>query len=692
MKIVHVVPYIFPAMAYGGPAKLAFQLAIEEQKLGNQVAILTSDSFNSKRRFTKKEISHANTIIDTYFSKNIINSVAYNNRLFTNFEIIKTFLIKLRDYDLFHIHDVYVLPQIFLMYFLIICKKRFIISTHGVLDPIRKQDKSWIKSLFLKLINPCFSEADFIIATSDQEKKQLSLLFPDIKDRIKTIWNGVENPAIEIKRTKSDVIRLLYIGKLHPKKGLVKFIKALSSFPKHNKYFELTIAGLDDGDKDKIDNLITELNISVNRLGFVNEKQKIELYKNHDIFIHPSDSEGFSISIIEALSYGMPIFVTKACNFQSEDLENVGFLIKDNTIEEISLGLNKLKQSKEKLGLFTKFARKLFLEKYTMSSMAKNLLNLIETSFFGIKLSTKSKDKLFLRSFELYFPKRFNNLFKTLNENQRIKISFEKEHLKQILKKENTIKYSPFISLNNKRLNFEHRYLTTRVRIGYLFNNLDIAEININFKTTHLFEISNLLLFNLLKKNLYKQIVKKFIQHPLLLNISINNNLNCLHASALEKNNKVIALVGMNGVGKSTLMANLITKNDYKLFSDNYLLVDKDSQCYRYPSFIRLNNKKTKELSLKTQGAFGYGKNISNIKISKLEESTLEKVYLLQRGEKASEKELTQKEAIILINNMQIMDGEDVRYSPTQLKINTSSKLKFSSNVKFYLKTIKNNE
>lgn len=373
MKILHVVPYLYPAMAYGGPAKLVFELGKAQQKK-HQVSFLTSDTYDSSRRLTQTEKKQTQKEVSVDFVPNLLNTIAYTKRLFTHFGIIVTYLQKYRSYNLVHVHDVFVLPQIVLMYVLMVNGKRFIISPHGVLDPIRTEKKSIIKQLFLLLLQPCFKQAELLLATSDTEQQQLCKLFPKRQQTIVTIWNGVLGPKKIPREKTTKKIRLLYIGKLHPQKGIVAFLKAYSSYTEH---FELTIAGPDDGDKAHIDALIKKENLSVQRYDFINEKQKQELYQSHDVFIHPSESEGFSIAIIEALSYGLPIFVTQACNFDAEEIKHVGFLIPDTSEKSIEKGLQEIIATKNELQKYGQTARALYEKKYTIERMAENLDKII---------------------------------------------------------------------------------------------------------------------------------------------------------------------------------------------------------------------------------------------------------------------------------------------------------------------------
>ena len=128
----------------------------------------------------------------------------------------------------------------------------------------------------------------------------------------------------------------------------------------------------------------------------------------------------------------------------------------------------------------------------------------------------------------------------------------------------------------------------------------------------------------------------------------------------------------------------------YKLFSDNYLLIDSKGKAFRYPSQIRLDkqhievNQNPKE--------FGYGKLLVSGNLSDLEDAQIKEVRILQRGKQKSVSKISTERAVQLINNLQVIDNEDIRYSVTQLIKNNLNPLKFNDNISFYINTVKNNE
>ncbi|WP_297983185.1 glycosyltransferase [uncultured Chryseobacterium sp.] len=115
---------------------------------------------------------------------------------------------------------------------------------------------------------------------------------------------------------------LLFLGRIHSKKGITQLIEALGKIkiasPKIFDKWSVKIAGWEDeGDlliklKQKV--IDYDLNNDLQFVGSLYDAQKETALKTVDAFILPSFSEGMPMSILEAWSYGLPVIMTEYCN------------------------------------------------------------------------------------------------------------------------------------------------------------------------------------------------------------------------------------------------------------------------------------------------------------------------------------------------------------------------------------------
>lgn len=157
------------------------------------------------------------------------------------------------------------------------------------------------------------------------ESEYLSMRSFGLKNPIAIIPNGVlENQTFQIKHYEKKRKVLLFIGRLHEKKGITPFLTALSQVksqtPNLFDNWEVRIAGW--GDEQKIanwKNQLAEGNLEndVFFIGSVVGGKKENELQNADAFILPSFSEGMPMAVLEAWTHRLPVIMTDACNIPS---------------------------------------------------------------------------------------------------------------------------------------------------------------------------------------------------------------------------------------------------------------------------------------------------------------------------------------------------------------------------------------
>jgi glycosyltransferase involved in cell wall biosynthesis len=378
MKILQVCSYLYPALTYGGPAKVVYDLSVALSK-DNNVTIYTTDVWDQHRRIRSNEKAKSKRAFRVLYFKNLVNNWAYSARFFTGFGMVIQFIKEMKQFDITHIHDVYIVPQLLIGYICILAKKPFVFSPHGVLDPIRSVRRSFIKKIVWAVAKPVLNHSRMIIATSDKEARDLKKI--GLK-RIEVIHNGIPNTSkIKIKPLTlklSSKKTILYIGKLHPQKGLMELMAA---YQQAEKKYQLIIAGPDDGSLNNLlsfkqKNDLTDVHI----VGYVDDAQKKSLYKVADVFAYPSYTEGFSISILEALQAGVPALITKGCNFPEVEQHHAGIIIPGKNIKkELVSALTKIYTIKSFRSTYGKRAIQLIKDNFSIEQMATKCLHAYET-------------------------------------------------------------------------------------------------------------------------------------------------------------------------------------------------------------------------------------------------------------------------------------------------------------------------
>lgn len=196
-----------------------------------------------------------------------------------------------------------------------------IIQPHGMLEPWALNHRAWKKRIALAMFQRHDLEsARALIATSSEEFENIRKL--GLRQPIAVIPNGVKIDVKDVScmdsSRKSDVIRtVLFLSRIHPKKGLVNLISAWSKIDSQG--WRLVVAGSDEnGHLQEIKTLAAHLGIevSVEFVGMVEGELKSRLYRHADLFVLPTHSENFGVVVAEALAYGVPVITTHGAPWQ----------------------------------------------------------------------------------------------------------------------------------------------------------------------------------------------------------------------------------------------------------------------------------------------------------------------------------------------------------------------------------------
>jgi glycosyltransferase involved in cell wall biosynthesis len=196
----------------------------------------------------------------------------------------------------------------------------WIYTPHGMLEPWSMSQKRLKKWIYFNLIESILAKkATLIRAVGKPEAINLSKDFSNVK----LIANGIYMSDILPIEKPNAPIQILFLARLHVKKGIMPLLESWkSSKLAGNSNYVLKIAGTDDGELQKVTDFISQnpgLNVEFLGPQFGEEKRK--LLMNSHFYILPSLSEGFPVSVIEAMAAGLVPIITKGCNFP-EAFEN----------------------------------------------------------------------------------------------------------------------------------------------------------------------------------------------------------------------------------------------------------------------------------------------------------------------------------------------------------------------------------
>jgi len=374
MKILRVIPSMDPRK--GGPSEGIRQIQVVLQKDYKEleVDIVSMDEANSPW------IENSSTKIFAVGSKKSTYSYSPALKIWLDENIEK--------YNLVIIHGIW---QYHSLAAYNACKQHHIpyyVYTHGMLDPWFKEQfplKHLKKMIYWMLFERnVINSSRGIIFTSAEERDTAKKSFPlhhahGIVTSYGTAGSVYDKQHCEqiFYKKYPDLIDkeiILFVGRIHPKKGCDILIEAFSRIFGKGKDLHLFIAGPDnDTYAESLKQLAKKLGIdkSVTWAGMLQGENKWAAYNTASLFCLPSHQENFGIVVAEALSCSVPVVISNKVNIWREIVsDNAGFVGSDDIAgTELSLmSWVNLDASKKKE--FSNNAKNCFLNRFDIVKAA----------------------------------------------------------------------------------------------------------------------------------------------------------------------------------------------------------------------------------------------------------------------------------------------------------------------------------
>ncbi|VGO21666.1 glycosyltransferase [Pontiella sulfatireligans] len=262
-------------------------------------------------------------------------------------------------------------------------KRPVVISPHGMLDPWAIKNAAWKKKLAGALFaNKSLKDATCIHALCRSEVESIRAY--GLRNPVALIPNGVELPRLgSFEGRRSQTKMLLFLGRIHPKKGLAELLLA---WPRFSKDWKLVVAGWDDGGHEQgLRAQAGKMGIGdrVEFLGPQYGEKKEQLLRVADAFVLPSFSEGLPMSVLEAWSFRLPVVMTGFCNLPEGFDAGAAVQIEPNE-DSILQGLEQLAAlTDEELQAMGSNGRALVEERFTWSKIAENMAQVYQWCLTG---------------------------------------------------------------------------------------------------------------------------------------------------------------------------------------------------------------------------------------------------------------------------------------------------------------------
>jgi glycosyltransferase involved in cell wall biosynthesis len=275
--------------------------------------------------------------------------------------------------DLVHSHGLWMQPNVYPSF---VCKKHrlpLVISPHGTLSPWAFSSGSFLKKIYWPLLQkPALSAATCFHATAISEYQDIRNM--GFRQPVAVLPNGIDLPKMQPHTIDKNKRTILFLGRIHQVKGLDLLLMAWSAIQKRFPDWHLRIVGPDDGGYlMKMQDLSNQLGLQrIEFSGALFGEEKLQAYQQADLFVLPTYSENFGISVAESLAAGTPAIVAKGAPWEGLEYHHAG--------KWIDIGLDPLVAALEKM---------LSLSREELDAMGARGRSWMEAEFSWSKIGVK---------------------------------------------------------------------------------------------------------------------------------------------------------------------------------------------------------------------------------------------------------------------------------------------------------------
>ena len=332
MKIAHVVESLDPAT--GGLPAVACRLAAAQARLGHNVGLISYRQPGAEDQI--RQMIHTVPGAEL-IEREELPAIPVLER-FIGRSVRREMHRRLQGVEIVHLHGVWDPILKAGADTAHAANIPYIVAPHGMLDPWSLSQHRLKKQIALLMgYRTMLNRAAFLHVLNSDEAELIRPL--GLTARAAVIPNGVdpqelaELPPPGTFAASHPALKgrpfILFLSRLHYKKGLDFLAKAFACVARVNRSAQLVIAGPDEGARAGFEADIRGAGLSdrVHLVGPLYGREKYAALRDAACFCLPSRQEGFSMAILEAMGCGTPVVISDACHFPEVFQRGAGFVV-----------------------------------------------------------------------------------------------------------------------------------------------------------------------------------------------------------------------------------------------------------------------------------------------------------------------------------------------------------------------------
>ncbi len=383
LRVLHIIPSLGPV--HGGPSQAIVAMVQALRQAGVEAEIATTNDNGPGLLSVPLHQRIQYQGVPVWFFPRLSSTLGAVRGFIFSAALTRWLWHNLKHYDVVHIHALFCYPATAAMTMARLQAVPYVVRPLGMLCHWSLQQSARRKQVYLRLIERSnLNHSRLLHLTSPQEQAEtaaLGLAPPGV-----VIPHGLSLPAPLPQAPQQlrqqlgigdSVPVILFLSRLHPKKGLDLLIEALAQL--QSQPFALVIAG--EGTPDyqaSLRQLVRDRGLGdrTHFVGFVEGERKALLLQGADLFALTSHSENFGIAVLEAMAAGLPTLVTPGVALATViQAQGLGY-VPDQTVAAIGQDLQLWLDQRPQARAMGQRARAYVAAHYSWQRVAETLITL----------------------------------------------------------------------------------------------------------------------------------------------------------------------------------------------------------------------------------------------------------------------------------------------------------------------------
>lgn len=363
MRIVHVVTLVSDDGAYGGPVSVATGQLGELATRGHRTELVAL-----WRGRTRPPRHRDGVPLRARRARAFLPGMGFLGLL--NPALLLDLWRRLGRADVVHVHAGRDLVSLSALAIAALRRCPLVVQTHGMVQP----RSGLVARLFDTVYVPLLRRARCALVLTEQERTGLRQVFRKREPEMQRMNNGVPALAAGEGDGPGPPV-VVYVARLHPVKRPEAFVEAAALVHRERPEAVFALYGADEGSLEAVRELIVRLGLGdvVRYGGALGHDEAVRRIAGGTVYVLPSSSEVFPMSLMEALAAGTPTVCTDGCGIAPELAAREASVVTDGSPEALAEAVSELLDDEKKRRRLSKAGLRAVRERYSVEAVVDRL-------------------------------------------------------------------------------------------------------------------------------------------------------------------------------------------------------------------------------------------------------------------------------------------------------------------------------